>query len=188
MSSDPSRPDSARPDPARSDGPPAGVLYPGSFDPIHLGHLDVIEQAQELFGTVVVAIMYNPSKRSGLFSADERAELASDAVSHLDGVAVQLHTGLAVQAAQRANVEFIVKGLRTAGDFEIEQQMAQNNHAVTGVRTVFVPCRPALGYISSRFVREIAKYGGDTAHLVPPAVATALRTVFDAEERDADER
>jgi len=90
-----------------------------------------------------------------------------------------LHTGLAVQAADRANVDFIVKGLRTAGDFEIEQQMAQNNHAVTGVRTVFVPCRPDLGYISSRFVREIAKYGGEIGHLVPTAVARALRTVFD---------
>jgi pantetheine-phosphate adenylyltransferase len=161
--------------------PAVGVLYPGSFDPIHLGHLDVIVQAQELFGAVVVAIMHNPSKPSGLFPAEQRADLARDAVSHLDGVSVELHTGLAVQAASRANVEFIVKGLRTAGDFEIEQQMAQNNYAVTGVRTVFVPCTPALGYISSRFVREIAKYGGDTAHLVPPAVASALRTVFDAD-------
>jgi pantetheine-phosphate adenylyltransferase len=73
----------------------------------------------------------------------------------------------------------MVKGLRNAGDFEIEQQMAQNNHAVTGVRTVFVPCRPDLGYISSRFVREIAQYGGEIGHLVPPTVATALRSVFD---------
>jgi pantetheine-phosphate adenylyltransferase len=165
----------------RSGGPPPTrrVLYPGSFDPIHLGHLDVIEQAAELFGTVVVAIMYNPSKPSGTFSADRRAELAREVVAGFDGVTVELHTGLAVQAADRANVDFIVKGLRTAGDFEIEQQMAQNNHAVTGVRTVFVPCRPDLGYISSRFVREIAKYGGEIGHLVPPAVANALRTVFD---------
>jgi pantetheine-phosphate adenylyltransferase len=79
----------------------------------------------------------------------------------------------------------MVKGLRTPGDFEIEQQMAQNNHAVTGVRTVFVPCRPDLGYISSRFVREIAKYGGEIGHLVPPPVADALRAVFD--ESDGSE-
>ncbi len=166
-------------DPASPAGPPVGVLYPGSFDPIHLGHLDIIGQAQELFGTVVVAIIHNPSKPSGLFPVEQRAELARSAVSHLDGVSVELHTGLAVQAAARANVEFIVKGLRTAGDFEIEQQMAQNNHAVTGVRTVFLPCTPAFGYISSRFVREIAKYGGETAHLVPPTVAAALHTVFE---------
>jgi pantetheine-phosphate adenylyltransferase len=155
------------------------VLYPGSFDPIHCGHVDVIEQACELFGDVVVAIMHNPTKPSGLFSPDRRAELARAAVAHLDCVRVELHTGLAVQAADRAGVAFIVKGLRTAGDFEIEQQMAQNNHAVTGVRTVFVPCRPDLGYISSRFVREIAQYGGEIGHLVPPTVATALRSVFD---------
>jgi pantetheine-phosphate adenylyltransferase len=165
--------------PMSRDHPTRGVLYPGSFDPIHLGHLDVIEQANELFGTVVVAIMHNPSKRTGLFPGEQRAELAGDAVRDLDGVSVELHTGLAVQAADRANVEFIVKGLRTAGDFEIEQQMAQNNHAVTGIRTVFLPCSPALGYISSRFVREIAKYGGDTGHLVPPTVAAALSTIFD---------
>ncbi|MDX2379830.1 MAG: pantetheine-phosphate adenylyltransferase [Acidimicrobiia bacterium] len=169
-------------DPASPDRPAVGVLYPGSFDPIHLGHVDVIEQARELFGTVVVAIMHNPSKPSGLFPADQRAAMATASLSHLDGVTVELHSGLVVQAAARANVEFIVKGLRTAGDFEIEQQMAQNNHAVTGVRTVFLPCTPALGYVSSRFVREIAKYGGETAHLVPPAVAVALRTVFGADE------
>jgi pantetheine-phosphate adenylyltransferase len=154
------------------------VLYPGSFDPIHLGHLDIIEQAHELFGGVVVAIMHNPSKPSGLFPADQRADLTRAAVAHLGGVTVELHSGLAVQAADRASADFIVKGLRTAGDFEIEQQMAQNNHAVTGVRTVFLPCRPDLGFISSRFVREIAKYGGEIGHLVPLHVADALRTMF----------
>lgn len=157
------------------------VLYPGSFDPIHLGHVDVIEQAQELFGAVVVAVMYNHSKPSGLFPVDERVELASAAVAHLDGVSVVAQTGLAVQAAQRTEVDFIVKGLRTAGDFEIEQQMAHNNHAVTGVRTVYLPCRPELGYISSRFVREIAKYGGNIDHLVPAPVADALRRTFAGE-------
>jgi pantetheine-phosphate adenylyltransferase len=155
------------------------VLYPGSFDPIHLGHIDVIEQAHELFGSVVVAIMHNHAKASGLFDVDERVDMARSALDHLDGVTVVAQTGLAVQAAQRADVDFIVKGLRTAGDFEIEQQMAHNNYAVTGVRTVYLPCRPELGYISSRFVREIAKYGGSIDHLVPPHVAEALRRVND---------
>jgi len=153
------------------------VLYPGSFDPIHLGHIDVIEQAHELFGSVVVAIMHNHSKTGGVFTVDERVELARTALAHLDGVQVVEQTGLAVQAAQRAEVDFIVKGLRNPGDFEIEQQMAHNNHAVTGVRTVYLPCRPELGYISSRFVREIAKYGGSIDHLVPAHVADALRRV-----------
>ena len=153
------------------------ALYPGSFDPIHLGHIDVIEQAHELFGSVVVAIMHNHAKTGGLFAVDERVELARTALAHLEGVSVVEQTGLAVQAAQRTGVDFIVKGLRTSGDFEIEQQMAHNNHAVTGVRTVYLPCRPDLGYISSRFVREIAKYGGSIDHLVPAHVAVALRRV-----------
>ena len=160
----------------------ARVLYPGSFDPIHLGHVDVIEQACELFGSVVVAVMHNHTKPSGLFPVEERVELAREALAHLDGVSVVAQTGLAVQAAQRADVDFIVKGLRTAGDFEIEQQMAHNNYAVTGVRTVYLPCRPELGYISSRFVREIAKYGGAIDHLVPAMVADALRRTFDGEQ------
>mgnify|MGYP001822481027 FL=1 len=154
------------------------VLYPGSFDPIHLGHVDIIEQASELFGSVVVAVMHNHAKPSGLFPVDERLELARESLAHVDGVQVVAQTGLAVQAAQRSEVDFIVKGLRTAGDFEIEEQMAHNNHAVTGVRTVYLPCRPELGYISSRFVREIAKYGGSIDHLVPAPVAGALRRTF----------
>ena len=153
------------------------VLYPGSFDPIHLGHIDVIEQAHELFGSVVVAIMHNHAKISGLFGVEERVEMATTALAHLDGIDVVAQTGLAVQAAQRTDVDFIVKGLRTSSDFEIEQQMAHNNHAVTGVRTVYLPCRPELGYISSRFVREIAKYGGSIDHLVPGHVADALHRV-----------
>ena len=157
------------------------VLYPGSFDPIHLGHIDVIEQANELFGSVVVAVMHNHAKPSGLFPVDQRIDMARNALAHLDGVTVEGRTGLAVQAAERAGVDFIVKGLRTSGDFEIEQQMAHNNYAVTGVRTVYLPCRPELGYISSRFVREIAKYGGAIDHLVPAPIAVALRSTFDGQ-------
>jgi pantetheine-phosphate adenylyltransferase len=150
------------------------VLYPGSFDPIHLGHVDVIEQALELFGAVTVAVMHNPGKPSGRFAVDERVRLAEESLRHLSGVEVVAQAGLAVQAAQRADADFIVKGLRTAGDFEIEQQMAHNNYSVTGIRTVFLPCRADLGYISSRFVREIAQYGGEIDHLVPAPVADAL--------------
>ncbi len=164
-----------------ADGP-LRVLYPGSFDPIHRGHVDVIEQAHELFGGVVVAVMHNHEKPSGLFAVDDRIELAVEALAHVPGTEVQAHTGLAVQAAAAADADFIVKGLRTAADFESEQQMAHNNHAVTGIRTVYLPCRPELGYISSRYVREIAQYGGRIDHLVPPRVADALRRVFAADE------
>jgi pantetheine-phosphate adenylyltransferase len=149
-------------------------LYPGSFDPIHLGHLDVIAQARELFGEVVVAVMYNFSKSSGMFDVDERVELIERAVADIGGVTVEKHAGLAVQAAESAGADFVVKGLRTPADFEIEQQMALMNHSVSGVRTVFLPARPDVGFVSSRFVREIANYGGDVSHLVPPDVVNAL--------------
>jgi len=149
-------------------------MYPGSFDPLHLGHLDVIEQANELFGDVVVAVMYNFAKQSGMFDVDERVELAAAATAHLSGVTIEKHTGLAIQAAVEVGADFIVKGLRTPGDFEIEQQMAQMNRSVSGVRTVYLPCRPELGFVSSRFVREIANYGGQVGHLVPAAVGEAL--------------
>ena len=157
------------------------ALYPGSFDPIHLGHLDVIEQAAELFGNVVVAVMHNLEKPSGLFSVEQRIELiGQSAVSAgiADHVTVTSHSGLAVDAAGEAGVDFIVKGLRSAADFEIEQQMALTNFSVSGVRTVYLPCRADRGFISSRFVREIARYGGAINHLVPAPVATALTTMF----------
>jgi pantetheine-phosphate adenylyltransferase len=156
----------------------AKVLYPGSFDPVHLGHLDVVEQALELFGHVVVAAMHNPAKPSGMFSLDERLTMIDDVVDPLRGpgrvVEVVAFPGLAVDAARSVEVDFIVKGLRTGGDFEIEQQMAQTNHVAAGVRTVFVPCKPALVYLSSRFIREIAQYGGDVSAMVPPSVLAHL--------------
>jgi pantetheine-phosphate adenylyltransferase len=153
------------------------ALYPGSFDPIHLGHLDVIEQAAELFGNVVVAVMHNHEKPAGVFPVDERVRLieASAAEAAIAAnVRVVTHSGLAVDAVTAAGADFIVKGLRNAADFEIEQQMALTNHSVTGVRTVYLPCRMDRGFISSRFVREIALYGGAIGHLVPGPVARAL--------------
>jgi pantetheine-phosphate adenylyltransferase len=159
----------------------ATVLNPGSFDPIHLGHVDVVEQAVELFGRVVVTVMHNHEKTGGLFTVDERTALieATLAEAGLTGnVDVRAHAGLAIQAAATIGADFIVKGLRTAADFEIEQQMALTNHASSGMRTVYLPCRADRGYISSRFVREIARYGGAVAHMVPGPVDEALTRKF----------
>ena len=150
------------------------VLYPGSFDPIHFGHLDVVAQAAELFGNVVVAVMHNPDKPSGTLATDERVRVAREACASISGVTVQAFAGLAVDAAKSVNALCIVKGLRTPGDFEVEQQMAHTNFAVAGVRTVYVPCQPGLSHVSSRFIRDIAAHGGDVSSMVPPVVAAAL--------------
>lgn len=150
------------------------ALYPGSFDPIHLGHLDVIEQALELFGSVVVVTMHNPAKPSGAFTLAERQAMIAESLAGWDNVSVESFPGLAIDAAAKFNADVIVKGLRSATDFDVEQQMALTNHRVGGVRTVFVPASPALSFISSRYVREIALYGHDLSDLVPGPVASRL--------------
>ncbi len=153
------------------------VLYPGSFDPIHYGHLDVISQAAELFGSVVVAVMHNPQKPSGALSTSERVRIAQEACSGIANVRVEAFAGLAVDAAKTVGALCIVKGLRTPGDFEVEQQMAHTNFAVAGVRTVYVPCQPGLSHVSSRFIRDIAAHGGDVSSMVPSVVADALTSL-----------
>ena len=154
------------------------VLYPGSFDPIHYGHVDVVAQAAELFGNVVVAVMHNPDKPSGLLATAERVRVAQEALAHIPGVTVEAFAGLAVDAAKSVNALCIVKGLRTSGDFEVEQQMAHTNFAVAGVRTVYVPCQPGFTHVSSRFIRDIAQHGGDVSSMVPAPVAAALAAAF----------
>lgn len=156
----------------------ATVLIPGSFDPLHLGHIDVVDQAVELFGDVVVGVLVNFEKPGGLFAPDERVALAEASLAGRPSVSVRAFGGLAVQAAVDAGADFIVKGLRTSGDFDIELQMAHMNESVTGIRTVFVPCRSDFGFISSRFIREIASHGGVIDHLVAPPVAAALADRF----------
>lgn len=159
----------------------ATALIPGSFDPLHLGHLDVVEQAVELFGRVVITVMHNHEKTGGLFTVDERVELIDACLAEAglaDHVAVATHGGLAIQAVAENGADFLVKGLRNTGDFEIEQQMALTNHSSSGVRTVYLPCRADRQYISSRFVREIARYGGAVAHMVPGPVDAALTRKF----------
>ncbi len=163
----------------------ATVLNPGSFDPFHLGHLDVVEQAVELFGHVTVTVMHNHEKTGGLFKVEQRMELIRESVDAAglgEHVAVASRAGLAIHAAADVDASFIVKGLRTPADFEIEQQMALTNHSVTGIRTVYLPCRADRGYISSRFVREIARYGGSVTHMVPQCVDRALREQFQRHE------
>lgn len=156
----------------------AKVLIPGSFDPLHNGHVDVVDQALELFGEVVVGVLVNFEKPSGLFTPDERIELAVDALADRSDVTVGAFEGLAIDVAATVRADFIVKGLRSAADYDIEQQMAHMNRSAGAIRTVFVPCKPEYSFVSSRFVREIASHGGAIGHLVPPNVAGALTDRF----------
>ena len=156
----------------------AKVLIPGSFDPLHNGHIDVVDQALELFGEVVVAVLVNFAKPSGLFSPEERIALVGDSLAERSNVTVDAFDGLAIDVASAVGADFIVKGLRTSADYDIEQQMAHMNRSSGGIRTVFVPCNPEYSFVSSRFIREIASHGGAIDHLVPPNVAAALADRF----------
>lgn len=149
------------------------AMYPGSFDPVHVGHLDIVEAAARLFDDVVVVAMYNPDK-AGYFPLDQRKALLADAVAHVDNVRTVSATGLVVQAAADLGADVIVKGIRGSADLDIEMQMAQTNKSVTGIQTVFIPTEPQRSFVSSRFIREINNEGGDVTHLVPDAVAKAL--------------
>jgi pantetheine-phosphate adenylyltransferase len=150
------------------------ALYPGSFDPIHNGHVDVVEEACAVFDAVILCAMVNPAKVDPLFDLDTRKRMLVDAVAHVENARVELYTGLAVDAAREFSADLIVKGLRTAGDFEYETQMALTNRAVTGVRTVFLPANPGRSFVTSTFIREIARYGGNVRALVPASVAALL--------------
>ena len=150
------------------------VLYPGSFDPLHNGHVEIIEIASRLFDEVVVVAMVNRTK-AGFFPLDQRVAMMEESVAHLDNVTVAISEGLVVDAAESMEATFVVKGLRTGGDFEGEMQMAHMNKSVTGMETVFLPSGSALGFVSSRYIREIASEGRDVTHLVPPPVAVALK-------------
>ena len=149
------------------------AMYPGSFDPLHLGHLNIVEIAASIFDEVVVVTMQNPEKKSFL-SLETREDLLKSSFSHLPNVSTANSSGLVVNAAVDLEATVIVKGLRSTGDFEIEMQMSQTNKTVAGVETIFIPSEPAHSHISSRFIREIATLGGDVSALVPESVASLL--------------
>lgn len=153
------------------------VMFPGSFDPIHLGHLDIIGKAAELFGEVVVAVMHNPEKPVGMFSVTQRVEMAKAATSHINGVTVSAASGLAVDAAKKFGAKFIVKSVRNASDFEAEMQMADTNRSVGAIETVLLLAQPQNSFISSRYVRDIAQNHGNVASLVPSIVNEAISKV-----------
>lgn len=155
------------------------VVYPGSFDPLHNGHIDVIQRASRLFDKVTVGVLENPSKRGlWLFSPPERVEIIRQAVSaaRMTNVEVEMFSGLLVSFMKRVNSRVIVKGLRAVSDYENELQMAHLNRQYGNhPETLFIMASTRWSYLSSTVVKEIARHGGDVNKLVPPATLEAIR-------------
>ena len=151
-----------------------GAMYPGTFDPITLGHEDLVRRAARLFDHVVVAVAANPGK-SPMFTLGERVELARNVLSELDNVSVEGYTGLTIQFAEENGLAVIMRGLRAVSDFEYEFQLANmNRHLTPEVESVFLTPQDRFSYISSSLVREVAKLGGDVTEFVSPVVREAL--------------
>lgn len=149
------------------------ALCPGTFDPVTNGHLDIIERAAQRFDALVVGVLDNPSKQP-LFSAEERVGLLKEVTHDLANVEVEAFSGLLVEYATRRGIGVVVKGLRAVTDFEFEIQMAQMNHRLSGVETLFMPTSPQWSFLSSSLIKEVARFGGDVTGLVPSTVAERL--------------
>ena len=154
------------------------AVYPGSFDPITKGHLDVIERASRLFDEVLVAVAFNDQKES-LFTREERMELIEDATRHLEGIRVTFFDDLLVDFAIENEASAVVRGLRVISDFEFEFQMALMNRKLEpALETIFLMPKEDYTYISSRVVKEIARFHGNVSQFVPEAAALALEKKF----------
>ena len=153
-------------------------LIPGSFDPFHNGHLEVVERASLIFDDIVVAAIRNPQKSEALFDLDERREMIAQSCAHLQNVSIVSISTLLVNVARDVNATAIVKGLRAVSDFESELQMAQMNRSLSGVETLFIPTSSKHSFIASRLLREVARYGGNVTTFVPEPVAARLRERF----------
>ncbi|MEO6794102.1 MAG: pantetheine-phosphate adenylyltransferase [Mycobacterium sp.] len=152
----------------------SGAVCPGSFDPVTLGHVDILERAAAQFDEVVAAVLINPAKK-GMFSLEERLEMIGEATVHLSNVRAQSGRGLVVDFVREHGLTAIVKGLRTGTDFEYELQMAQMNKHIAGVDTFFVATTPRYSFVSSSLAKEVASMGGDVSDLLPPPVNRRLR-------------
>lgn len=156
----------------------ATALCPGSFDPVTLGHLDIIERTARHFDEVIVAVIRNPQKAGSLFTLEEREDMLHEVTAHLTNVQIGFFKGLLVDFAKEHEAQAIVKGLRAVSDFDYELQMAQMNQKLSGIDTFFISTSPSYSFLSSSLVREVARFGGDVSSMVPPVVAKRLAERF----------
>lgn len=151
-------------------------IYPGSFDPVTLGHLDIIERSSKLVDKLIIGVLLNSSK-SPLFTDKERVDLLYKATSHLNNIEIQSYNGLLVDFAKEQQADVIIRGLRAVTDFEYELQLAQTNKKLyPEVETIFLATNVNYAYLSSSVVREIARYGGDIKQFVPESI---VQSVYD---------
>lgn len=151
------------------------AIYPGTFDPITNGHLDIVERASQLFDRIIVAVSDNPHK-DPLFSLDERRQLVEDTVAHLENVDVDVFEGLLVEYAKKKEASVLIRGLRAVSDFEYEFQMAlMNRKLMPDLETVYLMPSEEYTYINSTIVKEVVRLGGKGDCFLPPGVATALK-------------
>lgn len=159
------------------------ALVPGSFDPVTLGHLDIIERTARHFDTVIVAVIRNPQKTQSLFTLEERQELLRECLAHVPNMRIAVFKGLLVDFARDQGAQAIVKGLRAVSDFDYELQMAQMNQRLSGIDTFFLSTSPQYSFLSSSLVKEVARYGGDVSSMVPSVVAERLVNRFSEESQ-----
>ncbi|MBB6675496.1 pantetheine-phosphate adenylyltransferase [Cohnella nanjingensis] len=168
------------PNSARNDGERRIAVYPGSFDPVTFGHLDIIRRAAKQFDTLIVAVLNNTTK-SPLFTVEERTGLLREVTKDLPNVEIDSFRDLLVRYMRSRNAQVSVRGVRSVTDFEYELQMASTNRQLDeGIETIFMMTNPKYSYLSSSIVKEIAKFNGAVQDLVPPAVEAALRRKFAA--------
>jgi len=154
------------------------AIYPGTFDPVTFGHLDVLERAEKLFEKVIISVAVKSSKKT-LFSTEERLELIKNAACNISNIEIDSFEGLLVNYAEKKNAGAIIRGLRAISDFEFEFQMALTNRKISSkVETVFLMPNEKYSYISSTLVKEISAYGGDVSSFVPENVSKMLKKKF----------
>ena len=154
------------------------ILYPGTFDPLTKGHLDLIQRAEKLFGNVVVAVLENTSKKT-TFDLSRRIIQINKAISPLPNIDVISYDGLTVDCAKDVNANLILRGLRAMSDFEYELQIAHTNKSLNSkIETIFLSTNTNFSFLSSSLVKEVAKFGGEINHMVPEAVESDLKDYF----------